>query len=91
MRGRWSEMVLAGVSGALPTNRLAELADVLHALLRVSAGLAGWLQRRRRVWLQGSASACCAGLPCSALLGPLPFLCAAALAVSCNANAHTYE
>jgi transportin-3 len=36
-------LVLAGVAGALPTNRLAELADVLHALLRVSAVLAGWL------------------------------------------------
>ncbi|KAI3438282.1 hypothetical protein D9Q98_000717 [Chlorella vulgaris] len=30
-------LVLAGVAGALPTNRLAELADVLHALLRVTS------------------------------------------------------
>ncbi|EFN54933.1 hypothetical protein CHLNCDRAFT_134668 [Chlorella variabilis] len=29
-------LVLAGVTGALPTNRLAELADVLYALLKVT-------------------------------------------------------
>lgn len=46
-------LVLAGVAGALPTNRLAELADVLHALLRVSAVLAGWLAGCGWCWVAG--------------------------------------
>ena len=35
-------LVLAGVTGALPTNRLAELADVLYALLKVNGTWDGW-------------------------------------------------
>lgn len=54
-------LLLAGMAGALPTNRLAELTDVLYALLKVMPGGG---------WGRAGPAFCNTSLPMAATAGP---------------------